>query len=117
MVAFSNISLLRDLDMKDYRDLASSMSRRANKPNAGPLSTSPTSSYAANRASIMTTQSVQSLPQQSISPPTSISYLLAAQYAEQDRKSAMSAPAELSSDRPPVELATDGHEIGAGRGR
>ena len=91
--------------MKDYRDLASSMSRRANKPNAGPLSTSPTISNVTNRSSMMTTQS------------TSISSLLAAQYAELDRKSTMSAPAELSSIRPPVELATDGHEIGAGRGR
>ena len=100
--------------MKDYRDLASSMSRRANKPNAGPVSTSPTSSYSTNRASIMTTQSAQSLPQQSLSPLTSISFLLAAQYADLDRKS-ISGPAELSSIRPPVELATDGHEIGAGR--
>jgi len=103
--------------MKEYRDLGLIMNRRANKPNAGSLNTSPTSSYAANRASVMTTQSVQSLPQQSMSPPTTISSLLAAQYAELDRRSTISAPAELSSIRPPVELATDGHEIGAGRGR
>jgi hypothetical protein len=100
--------------MKDYRDLASSISRRANKPNAGHLSTSPTSGYSTHRASIMTTQSAQSLPQQSMSPLTSISSLLAAQNADLDRKSTISAPAELSSIRPPVELATDGHEIGPG---
>jgi len=103
--------------MKDYRDVVSKMTRRANRPNTGPLNMSPTGNYASNRASIMTTQSVQSLSQQSMSPPPSISSLLAAQNADLDRRSTMSAPAELSSIRPPVELATDGHEIGAGRGR